>query len=51
MRLEHILAEHKSRNKMQYLVKWKGSELHDATWEDAANLKGTIGHFNWKSKK
>ena len=22
--IEHILAEHKSRNKMQYLVKWKG---------------------------
>lgn len=48
--IEHILAERKSRNKMQYLVKWTGFELHDATWESAANLKGTIGLFNWRSR-
>jgi hypothetical protein len=48
--IEHILAKRKSRNKMQYLVKRKGFELHDATWESAANLKGTIGLFNWKSR-
>jgi hypothetical protein len=28
--IENILAKRKSRNKMQYLVKWKGHELHDA---------------------
>jgi hypothetical protein len=45
--IEHILAQRKSRNKIQYLVKWKGFELHDATWETAQNLRGTIALHQW----
>ena len=34
-----ILDKRKRRGKVEYLVKWVGYELHDATWEPVENLK------------
>jgi hypothetical protein len=37
--VEQILDKRLIRNKTQYLVKWLGYPLHDATWEPVENLK------------
>ena len=39
--VETILDQHTIRGKQQYLVKWTGYPLHDATWEPAHYLKNT----------
>jgi hypothetical protein len=36
--VEAILDKRTLRNKPQYLIKWKGYPLHDATWEPEENL-------------
>jgi hypothetical protein len=36
--VETILDKRLIRNKPQYLVKWSGYPLHDATWEPLNNL-------------
>jgi Chromo (CHRromatin Organisation MOdifier) domain len=46
--VETILDKRTLRNKPQYLVKWLGYPLHDATWEPVENLenaKETIQKF------
>src|SRR6266487_6731015 len=51
--VEDVLDKRTIRKKMQYLIKWKGYSLHDATWEprehlenaqDAVNRFESIGH-------
>jgi hypothetical protein len=37
--VETILDKRTIRGKQQYLVKWTGYPLHDATWEPAHHLK------------
>ena len=37
--VEQILDRRTKYKKPEYLVKWKGYELHDATWEPLENLK------------
>jgi len=37
--VERILAKRTYRRQVQYLVKWLGYPLHEATWEPAANLE------------
>ena len=37
--VEQILDKRLFHNKIQYLVKWIGYPLHDATWEPVENLK------------
>ena len=37
--VEVILDDRIRRNKLQYLVKWKGYPLHEATWEPATHLE------------
>jgi hypothetical protein len=37
--VEQILDKRIIRNKPQYLIKWLGYPLHDATWEPSENLK------------
>ena len=32
-------TKRKHRRRIEYLVKWVGYELHDATWESLDNLK------------
>jgi Chromo (CHRromatin Organisation MOdifier) domain len=36
--VENILDKRTIRNKPQYLIKWLGYPLHDATWEPLENL-------------
>ena len=36
--VERILDKRKHRRRIEYLVKWVGYELHDATWESLDNL-------------
>ena len=46
--VENILDKRLFRGKPQYLVKWKGYPLHDATWEPLKHLdnaKKTINEF------
>ena len=51
--VEDVLDKRIIRKKTQYLVKWKGYPLHDATWEpmehlenaqDAVNRFESMGH-------
>ena len=37
--VEAILKKRHHRSRVQYLVKWKGYPLHDATWEPLSNLQ------------
>ena len=37
--IKQILNKRLIRNKTQYLVKWIGYSLYDATWEPVKNLK------------
>ena len=37
--VETILEKRTLRNRPQYLVKWLGYPLHDATWEPVENLE------------
>ena len=37
--VEALLDDRIRRNKLQYLVKWKGYPLHEATWEPATHLE------------
>jgi Chromo (CHRromatin Organisation MOdifier) domain/Integrase core domain len=39
--VESILDKRSTRGKVQYLVKWMGYPLHDATWEPEENLKNS----------
>jgi ''chromo'' (CHRromatin Organisation MOdifier) domain. len=39
MKLKTILDKRTLRNRPQYLVKWKGYPLHNATWEPLENLE------------
>ena len=46
--IKNILDKRLFRGKLQYLVKWKGYPLHDATWEPLKHLnnaKKTINEF------
>ena len=36
--VEKILGKRLSRNKIEYLVAWKGYNVWDATWEPISNL-------------
>jgi Chromo (CHRromatin Organisation MOdifier) domain len=38
--VEQILAQRRSRNQTQYLVKWKNYPVSDASWEPRSNLEG-----------
>ncbi len=37
--VEKIIGKRKYKNKIKYLVKWKGYPESEATWEPASNLK------------
>jgi hypothetical protein len=37
--VEAILDKRQRRSRIQYLVKWKGYPLHDATWEPLSNVE------------
>ena len=37
--VEHVLDKRTIRNKVQYLIKWKGYPLHESTWEPLENLE------------
>jgi transposase InsO family protein len=37
--VERILDKRERRRRIEYLVKWVGYELHDATWEPIGNLE------------
>ena len=37
--VEQVLDRRRYRNQLQYLIKWQGYPLHDATWEPAASLE------------
>ena len=37
--VEAILDDRIRRNKLRYLVKWKGYSSHEATWEPATHLE------------
>jgi Chromo (CHRromatin Organisation MOdifier) domain len=39
--VEQILAQRRSRNQTQYLVKWKNYPVSDASWEPHSNWKAT----------
>ena len=46
--VEDILDKRTIRRKTEYLIKWKGYPLHDATWEPIdhlGNAKDAIQHF------
>jgi Chromo (CHRromatin Organisation MOdifier) domain len=38
--VEQVLSQRRSRNKTQYLVKWKNYPVSDASWEPQSNLEG-----------
>jgi hypothetical protein len=40
--VEQILDHRIHRRQKQYLVKWVGYPLHDATWESARNIKADV---------
>ena len=40
--MDEILDKRTYYQKLQYLVKWKGYPLHEATWEPLTNLKNAI---------
>lgn len=40
--VEKILQKRVSRNKIEYLVKWSGYGVYDATWEPVANLQNCL---------
>ena len=45
-KVETILDKRTLRNRVQYLVKWVGYPLHDATWELANHLQNAQGKVN-----
>ncbi|CAL4199208.1 unnamed protein product, partial [Meganyctiphanes norvegica] len=38
--VEHILMQHNKQGKMQYLIKWRGFDQSESTWEPEENLEG-----------
>lgn len=52
--VESILGERRvgqGRGRVEYLVKWKGYEEHDATWEPASNLVDNEGLQEYLSRQ
>ena len=46
--VEYIVASHVYKEKLQYLVHWKGYKEHERTWEPSPNLKNAplvVEHF------
>jgi hypothetical protein len=52
--VEEVLDKAQKGKNVQYLVKWKGYALHDATWERAENLKNAsklVAKYEKKHRK
>jgi Chromo (CHRromatin Organisation MOdifier) domain len=52
--VEEIIRHRKNRGKDQYLVKWVGFPIEDATWEPPGNLKNAqefLDEFKQKQKQ
>lgn len=49
--VEEILAERKSRGKIEYLVKWLGYPVHRSDWEPRVNLDAPEILANWARAK
>ena len=48
--VENILDKRIHYRKLQYLVKWLGYSLYNATWEPLENLKNTMKKVNFFEK-